>query len=261
MRLETIQKDFIDALFGGDKDAAAAHVIGDQILSAKERFGIYRGSVHGILKQALGLTFPVCKQIVGDTFFDRMCGLFIDQYPPKTSFFAHYGDEFYHFLMQFEPVNDLPYLPDVARLEWGRHAVWHEKAHEHVDFSGLAELTETEQAHVVFKLAKTLHLLQSNFRIDDIWFAHQQESDLKLEEINLNEAVKLFIWKDKDMIKISLMSLNEEDSIFWDFLNAIQKGSTLETLAEQFDADLPRLLNQGIESGWIQSFKIKKLLT
>ncbi len=256
MCLEKLQKDFIEGIFGGDTEPAASHIIGDEKLSAKERFGIYRGSVHGILKQALGLTFPVCKQLVGETFFERMCGLFIDQYPPRTSFFAHYGNHFSSFLGDFEHVKDIPYLVDISRLEWARHSVWHETQHPVADFSGLATLKEEKQSLLVFTLSKTLHLLQSNYRIDDIWFAHQPDSDLELEEINLGEAVKLFIWKDNDIIKISLMNLDEDSDRYWDFLNAVQKGSTLKALAENFGSDLARFLNQGIQSGWIQSFKI-----
>lgn len=254
MNIETIQNDFIEAIFGGDKVPAASHVIGDDKLTAEQRFGIYSGSVHGILTQALGVTFPVCKSLVGDKFFDNMCSIFIDQYPPTTSFFAEYGNNLPKFLSTFEHVKDIPYLVDISHLEWARQIAWHEKNESESDFNKLAELTEEQQAKLKFTLSKTLRLIQSNYRIDDIWFAHQEDSELKLEDIDLNEAVKLFIWREHDIIKISLMSQNEDDSAFWDFLYSISKGSTLENLAEQFGDDLPQYLNQGIQSSWIQSF-------
>lgn len=254
--IREIQGDFIDAIFGGDKEAAANHVISDETLTAEQRFGIYRGSVHGILTQTLGLTFTVCKELVGEKFFNNMTQIFIDIHPPTTSYFAEYGKDFPVFLENFEHVKDIPYIVDISKLEWARHEVWHEKAEASIDFGMLAEVTEEQQAQLTFGLQKTLRLIQSKFRIDDIWFAHQQDSDIELENIDFNEAVKLFVWKDKEIIKISLMSHNTEDNQFWDFLFAISKRKTLNDLAEQFGENLPMLLNQGIQSSWINNFNI-----
>lgn len=252
--IKTIQADFIDALFGGDIASAAKHVTADSTLTAEQRVGIYSGSVHGILTQALGLTYPVCKSLVGDKFFDNMSKIFINKYPPTTSFFAEYGNNLALFLSTFEPVKDIPYLVDIARFEWARQKVYHHKTNQQLDFKSLAEVTEEQQINLNFKLSKTLHLIQSDYRIDDIWFAHQEESELKLEDIDINEAVKLFIWKDKVSVKISLMSQTEEDSAYWDFLNAIEVGATLGDLAETFGEKLAEYLNQSIQNGWIRSF-------
>jgi len=255
--LEILQKDFINAFFNNNKTTAAKHVLGDDRLSAEQRLGIYSGSVHGILTQALGLTFPVCKLLVGDKFFDNMTKLFIDKYPPTTTIFAEYGNDLPLFLSSFEPVNDIPYFVDMARFEWARHSVYHQQCQQIIDFNKLAEVPEEQQAKLSFKLSKTLHLIQSDFRIDDIWFAHQENSDVKLENIDLEESIKLLIWKDKESIKISSMSHTEEDSAYWDFLNAISsQAATLGDLAEAFGEKLPEYLNQTIQSGWIRSYTI-----
>lgn len=255
MSLSQIQKDFVEAIFGGETTTVAQHIIGDDVLTAEQRFGIYRGSVHGILIQALGLTFPVCKALVGEKFFDKMSGLFIDKYPPKTSFFAEYGIHFSSFLESFEPVKQISYISDVARLEWARHEVSHKKPKPSFDFEQLAELSEDEQSNVVFELTDTMRLIESKYRIDDIWFAHQEDSDVKLDEIDLNHTVKLIIWKDKTILKITLMNNNEEDNQFWDFLYAISKGNTLEQLVVEYGEKLPTLLNLTIQSNWVRSYK------
>lgn len=254
MNLSEIQKDFIESIFSRE-NVAAKHVIGDDILTAEQRFGIYRGSVHGILTQALGLTFPVCKSLLGEKFFDQMSQLFIDQYPPRTSFFAEYGNHFSKFIDDYELTQHLSYLPDVAKLEWARHEVSHKVRNTSFDFSKLAELDEGNQSNVKFILSDTLRLVKSSYRIDDIWFAHQEDNSIKLENIDLDSPVKLLIWKDTEELKISLMNENEQDSLFWDFLLAISKGKELSDLAVQFVENLPTLLNQGIQSTWIQSFE------
>jgi len=262
MNLSQIQIDFIDAFFGGEKEAASAHIIGNKTLSAEQRLGIYRGSVHGILTQALGLTFPVCKALVGEKFFDKMCTVFIDQYPPKTSFFTEYGNHFSTFLRTFKHVETITYIADIAKLEWFRHEIWHKKTQLNITpekFAELAELAEAQQHKVIFQLTNTVRLIQSKYRIDNIWFAHQDDSKLTLDDIEINEETKLLIWKEKGSIKISLMTNTEADNLTWFFLDAISKNKTLEQLAEQFGEELPKLLNQGIVNGWIESFKIPSI--
>ncbi len=254
MDIKTLQEDFIEGIFGGDKIPATNHVMGDDVLSAEQRFGIYSGSVHGILTQALGTMFPVCKTLVGDAFFDKLCGLFIDKHPPKSSFFAEYGSQLAVFLDTFEHVKDIPYYADVARLEWARQTVWHAAEADETNFSALADLSEEQQSSVIFQLANNVHLLDSKFRIDELWFAHQSDSTVELEHIDINQAVKLIIRKDQGIIKISIMSEDENDSGFWDFLQAVSMNDNLESLAEQFGEALPDHLNQCIEGGWVQSF-------
>lgn len=254
MDIKTFQGDFINAIFGGDKAPAISHVIGDDTLTAEQRFGIYSGSVHGILTQALGIMFPVCKSLVGDDFFDNMCKIFIDQNPPDTSFFAEYGAKLPEFINTFEHVKDLPYLHEIARLEWIRQTIWHEEVSQPVDFSGLATLSEDDQSKVVFKLSKRMRLIKSDCRIDELWFAHQPDNEIELEDIDINQVVKLIVRRDQNIIKISSFNENEADSNFWDFLDAISKGNNLESLAEQFGESLGTHLNQGIQGAWIQSF-------
>ena len=257
MDIKTLQSDFIEAIFGGDKSSAISHVVGDDTLTAEQRFGIYKGSVHGILTQALGTMFPVCKALVGDTFFDNMCDLFINEYPPKTTYFAEYGSDLPRFLSTFEHVKDIPYLVDVARLEWARQTVWHANSVEMADFSALSKLNEEQQSKVVFQLAKNMHLIESEFRIDELWFAHQPDTDVKFEDIDINQAVKLIVRKDQKSLKISVMSEDENDHNIWDFLHSISLGYNLEHLAEQYGEALGSHLSQAIETALVQSFTIE----
>ncbi len=254
MHLESLQHDFIQAIFGGNKTPAEEYVIGDDLLTAEQRFGIYKGSVHGILTQALATMFPVCEALVGEEFFSKMCDLFINEYPPKTSYFSEYGADLPHFLSTFEHVKDIPYITDIARLEWARQTVWHAQDDQDTDFSSLATLDEAQQSEVIFQLSKNMHLIESDYRIDELWFAHQEDSEIVIKDIDINQAIKLIIRKDQGILKINLMSTEQSDSDFWDFLFAISKGDKLESLAEQFGESLGEHLNHAIQGAWIRSY-------
>ncbi len=253
MHLDELQQDFINAIFEKNNISATKYITSDDRLSAEQRLGIYRGSVHGILTNALGITFPVTKALVGEPFFDNMCDRFIDQYPPKSPFFARYGGDFSKFLEQFEPAKSIYYLSDVAALEWARHDVWHQNLLEPVDFSEMASLTEEQQTSVWFELKQSLRLIESDSRIDLIWFAHQEESNIKLEDVNIDKKVCLIVWKSLDGIKIT--QIETTNRAYWEFINAISKQNNITQLAEQFGEQLPSHLKRCIQEGWLQSYK------
>ncbi|MFA7290739.1 MAG: DNA-binding domain-containing protein, partial [Rhodocyclaceae bacterium] len=90
-----------------------------------QRFGIYRNNVMVSLIEALADTFPVVQTLVGEEFFRAMAREFVRVSPPVSPVLAYYGDEFPAFVEHFPPAASLPYLADVARLEYARVLAFH----------------------------------------------------------------------------------------------------------------------------------------
>ncbi len=84
---------------------------------AARRFGIYRNNVTVSLVNALSEVFPTVQNLVGEEFFRAMARLYVQDNPPTSRLLFEYGASFPAFIGQFEPAADLPFLPDVARLE------------------------------------------------------------------------------------------------------------------------------------------------
>ena len=267
MSLEKLQNDFIAAFFSTNSQDAASHVKGDESLSAEQRIGIYRGSVHGILTQALEQTFPVCKMLLGEKFFNAMCDVFIDQHPPSSPFFADFGATLASFLDTFEPAKPVPFVADMARLEWLRKQAWQTKLEPASDFTQLMETPEADYATLTFSLNPSLQLFQSNYRIDLLWNAHQlnnqTEIDAAVERVNINEPVKLAIWKLSD--ELAIFNFIEDEKIkkhnkgktLWDFLQAVSNQANLEQLALNYNCKLAAHLSSSIQQGWLQSYQTK----
>ena len=80
-------------------------------------FAVYRNTViHGAV-EALRANFPVVEQIVGEEMFEGVAVEFSEARPPKSPVLAFYGAEFAEWLVEQTWIGDLPYLPDVARIE------------------------------------------------------------------------------------------------------------------------------------------------
>ena len=119
MLLET-QSAWRAALFG--RGAAPA---GIRAADAEARFAIHRGTVMESLVQSLGHAFPVARKIATPENFRVVALAYIRAEPPRRPVLAEYGAGFPDFLAGFAAAaDDLPFLPDLARLEWALHTAY-----------------------------------------------------------------------------------------------------------------------------------------
>lgn len=136
---------------------------------AVRRFNVHRNSMYSGLVGCIEATFPVVRRLVGNEFFVATASVFVANHPPRSPVLIEYGAEFASFLDHFAPVRSLPYLADVARLEWllaqSRHAA------DAVPISGeaLGRMSADEAWHAGIVLHPALRLLRSSFSVVSIW--------------------------------------------------------------------------------------------
>lgn len=146
-----------------------------------ERFAVYRNNVVHSLVTVLGHTFPVVKQMVGDAFFEEAARRFVRTRLPESPVMHRYGDRFPDWLAGFPPAAGLPYLPDLARLEWERLRATHAADAPSVGAAGLAHaLADPERlAGTALALHPSLAVLRSAHPVVSLWSAHQHDDDAR----------------------------------------------------------------------------------
>ena len=163
----TVQTDFHAALWQALPPAGITAPAQDEVA---QRFAVYRNNVQHSLTRALAARFHVIEQLVGATFFAAMARVFIAASPPSDPVLLHWGSTFADFLDQFPPVTHLPFLGDVARLEYARGRAYHA-----ADAS--AVVPEALNVPDIETLALVLHpsvqLFASRHPAVQIWQAHQ----------------------------------------------------------------------------------------
>jgi len=83
-----------------------------------DRLAVYKNNVHTRLIEALRDTFPVVTRLVGEEFFRFAAREYIQEDLPRCGVLLEYGKFFPQFLAAFEPAESVPYLADVARVEY-----------------------------------------------------------------------------------------------------------------------------------------------
>jgi hypothetical protein len=174
--LSDLQGAMRDALLGGDDRAAAAAVRADGIAPAA-RLALYRHHVFTTLTAALEATFPVVCRLVDRRFFGYAADRYIREHPPAGPCLFEYGADFAEFLDAFAPARPLPFLGDVARLEWALNRAIHADDVQSVDLGALRAVRTHEVARLVLGLDPSLSLVRSAWPVDAIWRVNQPDVD------------------------------------------------------------------------------------
>ncbi|MGB6977257.1 MAG: DUF692 family multinuclear iron-containing protein [Gammaproteobacteria bacterium] len=255
-KLSLLQADFAAALRGNPITSQLQTLIRPCAkLSVTQSIDVYRDSMTEALILTLTSIYPVCQQLVGTEFFRGMAQRYICQTPSLSPDLSDYGLFFAEFIAQFPPAQQLPYLADVARLEWAWWSTFHNPNVLSVnpDWAALASMTETEQSHVILQLCAPHHLLASPYPIQQIWQMHQDNNFKNIINFHENTAY-LFIWRDNFTVKIETITRLE-----WTLLRALQQRQDLATLCETITAydataNIAQILPGLVQRGWISNF-------
>jgi hypothetical protein len=199
------------------------------------------------------MLYPVCRQLIGEQRFALLCDVFIDQQPPSTLYLANYGDTFLETLRHYPALNDLNWIVDIARLEWARHAAWHTVNQTVSDFSHLANMDEKQQESLCFSLPKSAFLIHCLVDADKLWQVHQlkdaKQISSQLLKIKLKKTTYLIIWRHGRSLQQARLTEQQ-----WLFLQKVEQRHKLDILSDEFGADIPTLLAESVQRGWICSF-------
>jgi uncharacterized protein len=140
------------------------------------RFAVYRNNVTVSLIDALADTFPTVHSLVGDDFFRAMAREFVREQLPTSPVLSEYGAHFSRFIAHFAPAASLPYLPDMAHLEWARQTVLHAADAPHGDVDLASLLAQPERlAHLQLRLIPACVCIDSDYAVVSLWAAHQAD--------------------------------------------------------------------------------------
>lgn len=222
------------------------------------RFAVYRNNVVSSLIDALADTFPVTRELVGEEFFRAMTGIFVRQHPPRSQVLAVYGESLPQYIEQFPPATSVPYLADVARLEWLRVRAFH--AADTEDFAAETlghQLGQVKDLSTVYlTLHPSLGLLGSAYAVTSLWAAHQGITDIsKVDPYKPEYTLVIRVGLDVQVRGI--------DVAVFDFLVRLDQGESLgnasdQTLTAQPEFDLVSALGFLVQLGGISGIRTTK---
>ncbi len=239
--LRDLQRAFAAHLRGDDESGLVA-----EIRPAAARLRIHRHHVLDSLAGALAATFPTVMAVVGADFFRSLVRGFIGRSLPAQPVLAEYGQDFPEFIAEHEPSRGLPYLPDVARLDWALNLAFHAPAGDRLASADLAAVPADQLPALRLGLARGTTLLNSPYPLDRIWRAAQPGASADTVDLATGGVYLLVMRGPEDA---AFVTLSPEEAVF---VRGIADGFSLEEAAERgagsFDlsASFARLLGLGV---------------
>lgn len=196
-------------------------------LSAERRLEVYRHNVYSNLRGALKDIYPVILNVVGEAFFIHAADQFVLAHPSRSGDLNQLGGEFSKFIQAYPHAAELPYLADVARLEWAWHEAFHAGDAPLFDLGRLKELPTKEHGELRFALHPSVRLIESPFPLLRIWEVNQPQYSGGME-VEWDESADMLLVRRDASDGVSVLVERVAAGGFA-FLSQVQKGETLES--------------------------------
>ncbi len=208
--LRDLQQSFAEAVLATDRGTPSIAIV--PASSGAGRMAIYRTALFANYRNALGATYPVLKRLLGAPFFHAAVDAFVRAHPSTSGDLNVYGDGFGPFLAGYPPAAELPYLADVARLEWAIDEAARAADCDRAPASVLAELAAVAPERLPmlrFTLDPSCRLVASCFPIRRIWQVNQP-GHTGDERVSLEEGAEtLLIRRDADGVSVERIGTGE----------------------------------------------------
>ena len=203
-----------------------------------QRLQVYRNNHLSALREAVRAVYPVTERLVGAEFFAAAADAYVAANPSHSGNIQDYGGAFPLFLESYVPATSLPYLGDVAALEWRRLQTAIAAPHTPMDLDALAQVPKEMLTELRFHHQPAARALDSRFPILSIWqFCQQPDPEGELDLGRGGERV-LFSRRTVE-VEMRLLSPGE-----YAFLRVLCRGETFEaacraalTVERSFDVE------------------------
>jgi len=246
------QQALLNALFAWPADTAEAqlHRLAQGVGNRPGRgLQAYQAHGHALAERALHSAFPVLAQLMGQQGFTDLARAFWHSEPPQRGDIAQWGASLARFVHQSPQLHEVPYLGDVARLEWALHQC--ATAAEGVaELGSLALLMQHDPETLGLQMAPGWCVVGSRWPVVSIWRAHQEDGppldqvDALLRQQVSEEAV---VWRS-GFKPLARQALPGEAVL----LQALQTGHSLAAaLAMADDLDFSQWLPMAVQTGLV----------
>jgi hypothetical protein len=248
------QQALLEALFAWPAQDAArrlAHYADGVGASPQRGLQAYQANGHMLAERALRAAYPVLAHMLGDESFADLARAFWHAQPPLRGDMAQWGQALADFMGSSAQLQDVPYLPDVARAEWALHAAA-TLANRVADLGTLALLTTEDPQTLALDLAPGVWLLSSAWPLASLLLSHLEGQPPLADvgaQLQQQLAQDVVVWRAGLQPRLRQALPGELD-----LLRALQSGVALEPAVDSaasldFSVWLPLAVQTGLVLG------------
>lgn len=197
-------------------------------LSLEQAFNLYHSIYEARLTEVLMSHFPAVRWVLGKDLFNKICHKYVETQPSVTYNLHSYGNTFPEFLKEDHDSKAIPFLYDLARLEWTLKEVQDRPSPSPLPGKHIEELLHSEDFKVQF--IDAMEIFESPYAVYDIW-DQRMSSAYQFEDINWNRSESLLVYKDQK--KLCLIRI---DALEAEVLKELKEGSSVSSALADFSS-------------------------
>jgi hypothetical protein len=221
----------------------------------ESRWHVYTSGYLARLVEAIENDYPAVRLILGERPFASFVARYVRGCPPRSYDVGRVGDRLAQFLEADPLTEDLPFLPDLARLEWALAEAFVAPDEVPLSWDALRRLTPEAIADLPLALHPSAALVRSRWPILALRECHELPDEAVAIPV-VGRPVNALVYRQE----LEVMSRAADDAEA-DLLARLRDGATLASLGEQPGAVSPDRLTEmfraWVAGGLIVSYSIK----
>jgi hypothetical protein len=158
-----------------------------------ERLSVYAGGYIARTREALAEVYDAVRQVLGDRAFSEMADDYAKRYPSHDYNLSLVGRHLPEFLATAALAQQLPFLPDLARLEWLVCRAFHAFEQPTLNQARLTSLSLEEWQKAQLTFQPSTSVMASAWPILDIWESRTRpRKEISIDLVNRPQRVLVF---------------------------------------------------------------------
>jgi hypothetical protein len=223
--LRDTQAAFAAHLAGHDRPDLIDAIAGDR-RTVLGRLQLHRHHVVSSIGAALAATFPTVAALVGQEFFGLLACDFAAGTALEDPVLSRYGEHFSQFVAAKQDMHGLPYLADVARLDWALNVAFHAPLEPRLSAADLAGWPQDSLPSLSVRLPTGSSFIVSAYPLDLIWQASQPGTSVSQVDLAAGPAC-LVVFRRSEDAAFAVLAPGEAA-----FIERLRRGDRLAIAAQ-----------------------------
>ncbi len=201
-----------------------------------ERLSVYAEGYEIRFREGLSETYEAVHRVIGEARFAELAKAYAAQYPSRNPNLSFVGEHLPQFIGTLPLAKELPFIADLAKLEWLVSEAFHAFEKPAVGAHELSKISPEKLTQAVFIFQPSVAVVSSDWPVLDIWNLRKKPK----EEINLEingRAQRVMVYRRGFKVECRLLTEWQLE-----MLEGLLQGLSLEAvcgkLAEKFSDDL-----------------------
>lgn len=216
-------------------------------VDASERVAVYVNGYPARLHESLAEAYPAVEHVVGPGLFGALVHRYARFAPLSSYNLNDAGGLFPDFLSRDPSTERLPFLPDLARLEWSVTRAFHSAAEPPLDTTALAGWSMETWARGVLRFQPAVAVVRSAWPIVDVW-RHRETAPEEID-IDLRDRPQQALVSRRGLG----VRCEEIGALEAEILSQLLQGRRLGELALPRDESAPDADISVLFAGWMRA--------